>query len=73
MANAEIRILEAEKLHCPIILVVRMILAIACKETITAKLGGRIIGRRQYPRTLAPQPNETAVILIKFNKTFLGV
>lgn len=73
MANAEINILEAEKLHCPIILVVRMIPAIPCKENITAKLEGRITGRRQYPRTLVTQPNETAVILIKFHKTFLDV
>lgn len=68
MANAEIKILEAEKLHHPIIPAVRMIPAIPCKENITAKLESRIMGRRQYPRTLATQPNETPVILIKFNK-----
>lgn len=39
-----------------------------CKENTTAKLESRIIGRRQYPRTLATQPNETPVILIKFRR-----
>lgn len=68
MANAEIKILEAEKLHHPIIPAVRMTPTIPCKENITAKLESRIMGRRQYPRTLATQPNETPVILIKFNK-----
>lgn len=68
MANAEIKILEAEKLHHPMIPAVRMIPTMPCKENITAKLESRIMGRRQYPRTLATQPNETPVILIKFNK-----
>lgn len=68
MANAEIKILDAEKLHHPIIPAVRMIPTIPCKENITAKLESRIMGRRQYPRTLATHPNETPVILIKFSK-----
>lgn len=68
IANAEIKILEAEKLHHPIIVAVRRIPTIPCKENTTAKLDSRIMGRRQYPRTLATQPNETPVILIKFNK-----
>lgn len=68
IANAEIKILEAEKLHHPIIVAVRRIPTIPCKENTTANLDSRIMGRRQYPRTLATQPNETPVILIKFNK-----
>lgn len=68
MANAEMKILEAEKLHHPMIPTVRRTPTIPCNENITAKLESRIMGRRQYPRTLATQPNETPVILIKFNK-----
>lgn len=33
-----------------------------------AKVESRIIGRRQYPRTLATQPNETPVMLIRFRR-----
>lgn len=39
-----------------------------CRENTTAKLESMIIGRRQYPRTLATQPNETPVILIRFRR-----
>ena len=37
IANAEIKILEAEKLHHPIIVAVRRIPTIPCKENTTAK------------------------------------
>lgn len=33
-----------------------------------AKVESTIIGRRQYPRTLATQPNETPVMLIRFRR-----
>jgi len=39
-----------------------------CNENTMAKVESRIIGRRQYPRTLATQPNETPVMLIRFRR-----
>lgn len=41
-----------------------------CKEKRTPKLERRIMGRRQYPSTLATQPKETPVILIRLSRQY---
>lgn len=42
-----------------------------CKEKRTPKLESRIIGRRQYPNTLATQPNETPVMLMRLSRQYM--
>lgn len=37
----------------------------------TPKLESRIIGRRQYPSTLATQPNETPVMLMRLSRQYM--
>lgn len=71
MANAEMKIFEAEKLHQPMIAAVIIIPIMPCKEKRTPKLERRIMGRRQYPSTLATQPKETPVMLIRFSRQYM--
>lgn len=42
-----------------------------CKEKRTPKLERRIMGRRQYPSTLATQPKETPVMLIRLRRQYM--
>lgn len=42
-----------------------------CREKSTPKLERRIMGSRQYPRTLATQPNETPVMLMRFRRQYM--
>ena len=41
-----------------------------CNERRTPKLERRIMGRRQYPNTLATQPKDTPVILIRLSRQY---
>lgn len=50
---------------------VTVLLCTHCNERRTAKLERRIMGRRQYPSTLATQPNETPVILIRLRRQYM--
>lgn len=42
-----------------------------CKEKRTPKLDMMIMGSRQYPRTLATQPNETPVMLMRLSRQYM--
>lgn len=42
-----------------------------CKEKRTPKLERMIMGRRQYPSTLATQPNDTPVILMRLSRQYM--
>lgn len=72
MANADMKIFEAEKLHQPIIVAVSIIPIIPCNENTTPKLERMIIGRRQYPNTLATQPKDTPVILMRLRRQYMA-